>query len=151
VEGLAALAIEQEAVVHDAKAAGGCPESQLKQIFMELNDDSDETQTRTRLLVRELLDVGSRPETAKHWYLRDFLDQLMDIAKALPAWSSMADAQVFANLYQLLGAISYFAISKDTLNGMLGARRSDKIYRAFDAELPNLLDLQFSKTPDCGS
>ena len=78
-------------------------------------------------------------EGVKEWPLRRFLDELTAMGRAIPAWKEKTDAEVFAALYQLIGAVSYFAISETTLTGMYGRRWTVAIRRAFTGELATLL------------
>jgi AcrR family transcriptional regulator len=136
---LAGIAEDFEAVLNDAKRRNAQPEAQLQQVFAALQNLSGASRTRTRLLVRELMDVEMRAEAAKGWPLRSFLDELTAMGRAIPAWREKTDAEVFAALYQLIGAVSYFAISEATLTGMYGRRRTVAIRRAFTGELATLL------------
>lgn len=89
--------------------------------------------------MRELLDNKRRADTAGTWYLKPFLEQLTHRVKAIPAWSEASDAEAFAVVYQLLGAINYFGISEPTLKGIYGAERYEEIKRAFPAQLEALI------------
>ncbi|MEM9289292.1 MAG: helix-turn-helix domain-containing protein [Pseudomonadota bacterium] len=83
---------------------------------------------QSQLLMRELLDNNRRAASAKRWYLKPLLLQLMACVRDAPAWAKADDAQALALVYQLLGAINYFAISKPTLEGIFG----DETYAALD-------------------
>lgn len=136
---LAGIAKDFEAVLNDAKRRNAAPEAQLHRVFAALQSHVGASRTRTRLLVRELMDVEMRGESASSWPLRGFLDELTAMGCAIPAWRGKTDAEVFAALYQLIGAVSYFPISEATLTGMYGHRRTAAIKRAFTGELTKLL------------
>ena len=138
-EVLAGIAGEFEAVLDDAKRRETNPEARLQLVFEALQHSSQASCTRTRLLVRELMDVEKRKDVARTWPLRGFLDELTAMGRSLDAWSCKSDEEVFAALYQLIGAVSYFSISGSTLTGMYGRRRASAIKRAFSSELANLV------------
>jgi hypothetical protein len=52
---------------------------------------------------------------------------------------------VFVALYQLIGAISYSAISDSALTGMYGRRRTASIEKAFASELESLVASRVAK------
>lgn len=143
-EVLTAIAKELETMVGQSQKIDCAPEAQLAQIFDALHQPSAHARLRTRLLVRELMDVGSRHGTVKTWHLKAFLDQLVGIGRSVEAWSGKSDAEIFAALYQLIGAVSYFAISETTLKGMYGAAETRAIERAFNIELHRLIQTQTS-------
>ena len=136
-EVLAGMAAEFEAVLIDARRRENRPEAQLQRVFDALQHASEAA--RTRLVVRELMDVGTRKDTARTWPLRGFLDELTAMGRSLDAWTGKSDEEVFAALYQLIGAVSYFSISGSTLTGMYGRRRTSAIKRAFTSELATLV------------
>lgn len=73
-----------------------------------------------RLLMRELLDNKRRAEGAGTWYLKPFLEALVELVRQVPGWEGATRARAFALVYQLLGARSYFEVSTGTLRGMFG-------------------------------
>lgn len=136
---LAGIAREFEAVLDDAKSRETAAQAQLQRVFDALQQPSEAARTRTRLVVRELMDVGTRKGTARAWPLRGFLDELTAMGRSLDAWNCKSDEEVFAALYQLIGAVSYFSIYGSTLTGMYGRRRNAAIKRAFTGELGKLV------------
>jgi AcrR family transcriptional regulator len=139
-EVLTRIAGEFEALIDDAFRNEATPEARLQRVILSLQHSGSASRTRTRLLVRELMEVEARGAAAKTWPLRDFLDALTALGRSLQSWSDKSDDEVFAALYQLIGAVSYFSISEAALSGMYGRRRSTSIKRAFGAELSGLLD-----------
>ncbi|MEL6199295.1 MAG: hypothetical protein AAFR09_03705, partial [Pseudomonadota bacterium] len=87
----------------------------------------------TRLLMRELLDNKRRAESARTWYLAPFLDTLTELARS--ALSRPSKAKALAFVYQLLGAINYFAVSRPTLEQMLGNKDYATLARSYEREL----------------
>ena len=141
-EVLAQIAVELENVITAAQHKESTPEAQLVCVFDALHQSRPGSRMRTKLLVRELMDVGERKPEAKTWHLRTFLDELTGIGRALSAWSDKSDTEVFAALYQLIGAVSYFAISETTLSGMYGNTKTRAIRSAFSRELQLLIKAQ---------
>ncbi len=141
-EVLAQIAVELENVIATAQQEEGTPEAQLMYVFDALHQSRPGSRMRTKLLVRELMDVGERKPDIKTWHLRTFLDALTGIGRSLSAWSDKSDTEVFAALYQLIGAVSYFAISESTLSGMYGRTQTRAIRSAFSHELQLLIKAQ---------
>ncbi len=85
--------------------------------------------------MRELLDNAGRTENAKDWYLKPYLDRTVSLMRKAPGASSKSDAEIFAFIYQVIGASSYMNISTPTLSAMYGKQ----VYGAIDdAWLPVL-------------
>jgi TetR/AcrR family transcriptional regulator len=80
-----------------------------------------------RLVVRALLDSDAQ---ARSWPLKPYLDRLTELALQTPRWQSASREEALAGLYQLIGAIQYFAISAPTLSGMYGKTSFDKVQGA---------------------
>ena len=93
----------------------------------------------TQLLMRELLDNKHRASSARTWYLKPFLDRLTALAIAAGPRVLEDEPQALAFVYQLLGAINYFAVSEPTLTQMLGPRAYGNTEAAFEAELRALI------------
>ena len=113
---------------------------QLTEYLVQLAEDACRHSARTQLLMRELLDNKRRAETASTWYLQSYLETLTNRMGSLPGWSKVSSARVFARLYQMLGAINYYAISQPTLRAILGAEEADAVRSVFSSELRALLE-----------
>ena len=113
---------------------------QLTEYLVQLAEDACRHSARTQLLMRELLDNKRRAETASTWYLQSYLETLTNRMGSLPGWSKVSSARVFARLYQLLGAINYYAHSQPTLRAILGAEEADAVRSVFSSELRALLE-----------
>ncbi|MAA76278.1 MAG: hypothetical protein CMN28_16430 [Salinisphaeraceae bacterium] len=98
----------------------------------------------TQLLMRELLDNKRRAAQAEVWYLRPFLEELRRLLMQTPAWAQADEAQAAAQVYNLLGAINYFAVSTTTLEQMYSARH----VAALRAEFPQRLHRLAQTPPD---
>lgn len=94
----------------------------------------------TQLLMRELLDNRRRAAQAGTWYLRPFLERLNALLRQDPAWAKTPAASSAAHVYQLLGAIKYFAVSQTTLAHMYSADTAHTTRAAFTAQLTRLAE-----------
>ena len=101
----------------------------------------------TQVLMRELLDNRRRADTSRKWFLKPFLDTLT--ALVLEAYDGRIDRHddAFAISYQLLGAVSYYAISGPTLRSMYGKTAFERQRRAFRRELRVLIAARLAVTP----
>ncbi|MEM9533732.1 MAG: TetR/AcrR family transcriptional regulator [Pseudomonadota bacterium] len=95
----------------------------------------------TRLLMRELLDNRARAAKAGTWYLRPFLDGLAERLRQQPGWEKAKARDIAAHVYQILGAINFFAVSTVTLEQMYSAAHVKAMREAFPAQLRQLAGL----------
>lgn len=116
------------------------PEETVRTFFLNLHATASEHPDQSRLLMRELLDNNQRAASAGKWYLKPFLENLIAMMQALPAWKAASDAQALAAGYQLLGAINYYSISEPTLTGIFGSEAYDQLDARFPAQLRALID-----------
>jgi len=121
------------------------PAIQFKSYLLRLHAPFDRGSAPTRLLMRELLDNRQRADRAGTWYLKTFLEDLISLIKDIPAWRDASDADALARVYQLLGAINYFAISAPTLIGIFGLSEYDALESAFPNQLEHLIDSAISR------
>ena len=120
-----------EALGRDASA-----EDRLLDFFVVLGSPGPESAPSVRLLMRELLDNPRRAERAGTWYLKGFLNGLIDLVRAVPGWQNSSRPRALALVYQLLGAVNYHSISHATLRAMFG----DPNYRSLQREFPRQLE-----------
>lgn len=116
------------------------PSAQLGAYLRHLAHSALDSRQRSQLLLRELLDNKARAKAAGTWYLRPYLNALITMTQAVPKWQSLSDTEALALVYQFLGAITYFAISKPTLTGIFG----EETYRHIEADFPDQLDALFA-------
>jgi AcrR family transcriptional regulator len=109
------------------------PEERLITFFVGYCENGLHDSTDVRLIVRELSDNGRRAEAAGRWYLKPFLQELAAMVQDTSRWRNATQEEALAVAYQVLGAISYFAISGPTLAGMFGQDKLD-LMRARYAE-----------------
>lgn len=125
--------------VTTAQAHAETPAGQLEAVVLEIYRRAVAHPDETQLLMRELLDNKRRVEQAGAWYLKPFLDGLVAIARQTDRWRSAGDAAALAGIYQLLGAVNYFAVSEPTLTRMFGEKAFAALRTAYPAELARLV------------
>lgn len=101
----------------EAGEAAGDPARQLEELLLSQYRLQMADPDSARLIMRELLDNEQRAEKAGNWYLKPYLELLVDMVRAL---RPMTQSQALALVYQLLGAVHYFAVSQPTLVNMFG-------------------------------
>lgn len=144
-EVLERISLEFDDLRTDARQISDDPAIQFKSYLLRLHAPFDRGSAPTRLLMRELLDNRQRTDRAGTWYLKTFLEDLIALIKDIPAWRGTSDAEALARIYQLLGAINYFAISAPTLIGIFGQREYDALESAFPNQLEQLIDRAISR------
>ena len=130
-------AISERFISEVIQASGGAgnPEERLEELLLNLHQNAQTSSEDTRLLMRELLDVRQRAETAQTWYLKPFLEAMIAVLKRVPAWRNASDAEALAAIYQILGAINYLAVSDATLSNMFGSDKLAELQRAYPDQL----------------
>lgn len=98
-----------------------------------------EQQDSARLLMRELLDNEQRASKAGNWYLKPYLEILIDTVLAIKATRNIGRARALALVYQLLGAAHYFAVSQPTLTSIFGASLYRDSRDCYEQELRSLI------------
>ena len=147
---LEAIARELHAERVAAQAASPDPVERLERALVGMLPQTAAALERARLLMRELLDNRERARHAEAWYLRDYLDELMAMVRAVPGWASATDAEVLALVYQHLGAINYYAISVTTLREMYGAAAFANLSERYPQQLASTLRQALAARPDAG-
>ena len=115
------------------------PRRALVAYLLRLNHHTGQHPEQTALLIRELLDNKRRADTARSWYLQPFLNDLIKLLKGVPGWQSCTDGQALATVYQFLGAINYYHVSKPTLAGIFGSSKYKQLERQFPKQLEALI------------
>ncbi|MCE8006278.1 TetR/AcrR family transcriptional regulator [Aestuariivita sp.] len=100
-------------------------------------DHSVHAQDDMAIILRELLDNEHRAQTARQWFLRPFLERLVDLAQA--ARPDLSRAEALATLYVFLGAMNYYAVSRPTLRSIFGADEAEAAGRAMPGALRALV------------
>ena len=115
------------------------PRDRLEQIFVRFYRSAIEHGDDTQLLMRELLDNKRRAGTARAWYLKPFLQTLTDLALSVPNTSLRSRDAALSFVYQILGAVTYFAVSEPTLTRMLGKLEFARLRSRYESELRLLI------------
>jgi AcrR family transcriptional regulator len=129
-------AFEAEVETHSRETASV---ETVAELLADFSLGSRRHRLQTALLMRELLDNQQRAARAGHWYLRPFLDLLTQQLRGLPEWHNATTAELLTVVYQLLGAINYFAISPPTLRAMYDEQTYQAMEQRFDAQLQQLI------------
>lgn len=128
--------------------AGRSPEEHFEQTMLRLLERALAEEPETMILMRELLDNRPRAETAGTWYLKPFLETLVARLRELPGWQQTSPAEALATVYQLLGAINYFAISGPTLRNMFGDAHHRALCDGFPDSLRRHIRAAISRPPE---
>ena len=121
-----------------AKRAHASPREQLDAFFGDFLESQLADVDRAQILMRELLDNRARAAKARSWYLRPFLEDLVEITRALPSREPIDEPEALAFVYSMLGAVHYFAVSEPTLAQMFGRQRYVALSRSMKAEIRSL-------------
>ncbi|MDJ0979119.1 MAG: TetR/AcrR family transcriptional regulator [Erythrobacter sp.] len=111
------------------------PDAQFEGMILAIYEEAMKRPLDTRVLLRELLENQERAEKAGSWYLKPFLNEIVEPLNRVEDLMNIPAPRKFAAVYQMLGAIEYFAISRPTLSRMYGEAEYHRIAQAFPAEL----------------
>ena len=125
---------------NEAEQASEEPIERLKQFYATLAEPTETNTRRTRLLMRELLDNNARSANAENWYLREFLERLIGMVKAIEGLQTLSDAEALGLAYQLLGAVNYFLVSPVTLEKIFGKNTLNELSKNFSTSLTSLIE-----------
>jgi len=122
------------------------PAEQFEDMILAIYQHSLAAPLGTRVLMRELLENQERAQKAEAWFLRPFLDQIVGTLDQVDDLVNVPRAQKFAAMYQMLGAIEYFAISRPTLTRMYGQIEYGEVATVY----PDELRAQVRRLIECG-
>ena len=120
------------------------PRERFEETFIDFYRSSIAHNDDAQLLMRELLDNKRRAETARIWYLKRFLDTLVDMLMAVPDTNIRTRSTALCVVYQLLGAINYFTVSEATLAQMFGNKNFTAMRDGYEPELRSLIAARLS-------
>ena len=121
--------------VETARASHEAPADQLLAALLSIYDLSLEAPHETRIIVRELLDSERRASEVHSWYLKPFLDSLVEVVRAIPGNKSLSRGDALARVYPMLGAMSYFIVSDVVLEQMYGKTNYARMQRRYPDEI----------------
>lgn len=150
-EVLQQIADELVATMIQATSDNADAKTQLEQLFERLHENRKTHPEQTQLLMRELLDNRPRAAHAETWYLKSLLKGLVALIQRVPGWESASEAEALATVYQLLGAISYYAISEPTLTRIFGKPTYAALEEAFPIRLKALIEACLESRPNSHS
>ncbi|MEO1035925.1 MAG: TetR/AcrR family transcriptional regulator [Pseudomonadota bacterium] len=123
------------------------PRERFEETFLDFYRSSIAHHDDAQLLMRELLDNRRRAETARTWYLKRFLDTLVDMLVAVPGTNVRSRNTALCVVYQLLGAINYFTVSEATLTQMFGKKEFSTMRKGYERELRTLIAARLASEP----
>ncbi len=122
-------------LVEAAQANHEEPAEQLLAALLSMYELSLEVPHETRIIMRELLDSERRASDVRSWYLKPFLDSLVDITRAMPARKALTRTDALTRVYPMLGAMSYFIVSDVVLEQMYGKTDYKRMQRHYPDEI----------------
>lgn len=132
------LASELTQQLHEVKLKAPSATSCLQLFFDGLQTFTQNNTCATQLLLRELMDNRDRAPVSTTWYLKPFLQQLTEL-RMMQLGNGATPTAALADIYVLLGAINYFAVSAPTLISMFGDEHFEKLKTAHRQTLLRLL------------
>lgn len=122
-------------IVETARANHEAPAEQLLAALLSVYEMSLKNPHEIRIIMRELLDSERRFNEVHSWYLRPFLDLLVDIAQEIPGRKPLDRTDALARVYPFLGAMSYFIVSDVVLQQMYGKVNYRKMQEHYPDEI----------------
>lgn len=116
-------------------AVAQSPAQRLEQLILAQYRGLMSDQDSARLIMRELLDNERRAAGAGNWYLKPYLELLLDTVLAIESTRDIGRPRALALVYQLLGAAHYFAVSQPTLVNIFGPPLIDQSLICYEDEL----------------
>ncbi|MEM0954746.1 MAG: TetR/AcrR family transcriptional regulator [Pseudomonadota bacterium] len=143
-EVLSALSARLAAGINNIRQQRLPPGEQLEEMLLAQYREQMTNQNAARLIMRELLDNEARADQAGNWYLKDYLEELVETARAASPGAKPSRAAALALVYQLLGAAHYFAISQPTLVNIFGKATLNRTRQQFEAQLRAIVQASLS-------
>jgi len=111
------------------------PARQFVDMVLGIYDTACENPADTRVLMRELLENERKDAPPEEWYLKGFLDAVIERLDAIDGLKEQLFARKFASVYQIISAIEYFAASGKVLRRFYGDEEFARIKAAYPDEL----------------
>ncbi len=122
-------------LVETARANHEEPAEQLLAALLSMYELSLEAPHETHIIVRELLDSERRANEVRSWYLRPFLDALIQITRSIPGKKTLSRTDALTRVYPMLGAMSYLIVSDVVLRQMYGKANYNRMQRGYPDEI----------------
>ncbi len=106
-------------------------ESMVEGIYFAARDNPLDT----KVLMRELLDDQRRDAPPSEWFLKTFLDELVDMLGTVPGLETLSFPQKFSRVYLLMSAIQYFSASSSAIVRFYGDEDAVRIAGDYPKEL----------------
>ena len=132
---LARISDRMLGLVETARADNEEPADQLLAALLAMYELSLEAPHETRIIMRELLDSERRADEVHSWYLRPFLDSLIQITRTIPGSGTLSRTDALTRVYPMLGAMSYFIVSDVVLQQMYGKANYGRMQRCYPDEI----------------
>lgn len=133
------------AFTREIMVASDSPAQQVEELVVAQYRSQISDSDSARLIMRELLDNEPRADKAVSWYLKDYLSALVDAVLQLRGSDKSEQGEALAVVYQLLGAVHYFAVSQPTLSRMFGEATLTATRATFETELRTLVRARLSE------
>ena len=122
-------------LVEAAKLQHADAADQLESVIVALYLAAEADPSDSQIIVRELLDSERRLKDVRSWYLKPFLDALVEITREIAGRRNLDSATALTWVYSLLGSLNYFVVSGIVLNQMYGDKAFARVQRAFPDRL----------------
>ncbi len=127
----------------EACRASDDPAAGLVTLAREIDDWSKSQAHASRIVLRDMLDLGSRPAPPHRWPLAFIVETLREAFEHMPKRGPLAALNFEAFMAVYLGSIAYVHVSRDTLEAMpypgrpsrWSKRASDDLMRFFETLL----------------
>lgn len=120
-----------EAIIERVNQTAEQGEAKWRILLEYLHRHMESDPADARLIMRELLDNRERAQTGQKWYLKTFLNESVSLIAEVGDWSKRTEQERRVAVYQMIGAINYFAISGETLNAIWGHEAVDAMREQF--------------------
>ncbi len=121
--------------VREGEASDAPPPERFARALIAIQQSAGENHLDTRVLMRELLDNQRREAPEEEWYLKTFLDHLVEALDGIGNWKQRSHAEKIARIYLLISAAEYFAASGAVLARFYGESGYAEIEREVHADL----------------
>ncbi|MEM7301619.1 MAG: TetR/AcrR family transcriptional regulator [Pseudomonadota bacterium] len=111
------------------QVATDSPAQHLSDYFSSFGSLSIVQSNDARLVIHALLDSESN---AQNWPMKPYLDRLIELVLAVPEGKINSRGEALAWIFQIVGAIQYFAISSTAITGMYGSGDAQSSARHFE-------------------